>query len=156
MGLSALNPIAQVMVRQMLFLDPPAHTRVRGLASKAFTPARVERLRAHIQEITDSLLDVCARREGEHYCRSGRTAARDCDRGDAGRAGGRPRAVEVLVRGLRRDAGQLPAQSRPIPRVVRSVEEMTAYFRSAIHEQREHPRDGLIQALMNAEIDGSG
>src|ERR1700756_2004676 len=27
MGLSALNPIAQVMVKQMLFMDPPAHTR---------------------------------------------------------------------------------------------------------------------------------
>src|SRR5271170_8117327 len=35
MGLSELNPIAQVMVRQMLFLDAPAHTRLRGLASKA-------------------------------------------------------------------------------------------------------------------------
>jgi len=58
MGLSALNPIAQVMVRQMLFLDPPDHTRLRALASAAFTPARVELLRAHIQEIVDSLLDA--------------------------------------------------------------------------------------------------
>src|SRR4029077_18947137 len=57
MGLTALNPIAQVMVRQMLFLDPPAHTRVRSLASQAFTPRRVEALRSHIQDITDSLLD---------------------------------------------------------------------------------------------------
>ncbi|HCI82794.1 MAG TPA: cytochrome P450, partial [Ktedonobacter sp.] len=46
------------MVRQMLFLDPPAHGRVRGLASKAFTPRRVERLRSHIQDITNSLLDA--------------------------------------------------------------------------------------------------
>ncbi len=46
------------MVRQMLFLDAPAHTRIRGLASHAFTPRRVERLRQHIQEITDSLLDA--------------------------------------------------------------------------------------------------
>ena len=38
MGLSALNPVAQVMVKQMLFLDPSAHTRIRGLASAAFTP----------------------------------------------------------------------------------------------------------------------
>src|SRR5215472_8203763 len=30
MGLSELNPVAQVMVKQMLFLDPPAHTRIRG------------------------------------------------------------------------------------------------------------------------------
>src|SRR6266581_8907450 len=38
MGLSALNPIAQVLVKQMLFMDAPAHTRLRGLASEAFTP----------------------------------------------------------------------------------------------------------------------
>ena len=58
LGLSSLTPLAQVMVRQMLFLDPPAHGRVRGLASKAFTPRRVERLRSHIQDITNSLLDA--------------------------------------------------------------------------------------------------
>src|SRR5215467_8330727 len=57
MGLSALNPIAQVMVRQMLFLDPPDHTRLRTLAAAAFTVRRVERLRSHIQEIMDGLLD---------------------------------------------------------------------------------------------------
>src|SRR6266446_4857067 len=58
MGLSVLNPIAKVMVQQMLFLDPPAHTRLRSLASEAFTPRRVQVLRLHIQEITDSLLDA--------------------------------------------------------------------------------------------------
>src|SRR5213082_2237819 len=30
LGLSALAPLAQVMVRQMLFLDPPDHGRIRG------------------------------------------------------------------------------------------------------------------------------
>ena len=33
LGLADLNPIAQVMVRQMLFMDAPAHTRIRGLAA---------------------------------------------------------------------------------------------------------------------------
>jgi cytochrome P450 len=60
MGMAGLSPIAQVMVRQMLFLDPPAHTRVRSLAARAFTPRRVERLRAHIAEIVESLLDSVA------------------------------------------------------------------------------------------------
>src|SRR3989454_11234112 len=58
MGLSQLTPLAQVMVRQMLFLDQPNHGRVRGLASKAFTPRRVEGLRSHIQDITTSLFDA--------------------------------------------------------------------------------------------------
>src|SRR3989440_4467443 len=59
-GLASLNPIAQVMVKQMLFLDPPCHTRIRALASHAFTPQRVEVLRGHIRDITNSLLDKVA------------------------------------------------------------------------------------------------
>src|ERR1051326_4683599 len=58
MNLSALSPIAAVMVKQMLFLDAPAHTRLRSLASSAFTPARVKVLRSHIQHIADALIDA--------------------------------------------------------------------------------------------------
>src|SRR2546421_11581406 len=58
LGLSALTPLARVMVLQMLFLDPPAHGRVRSLASKVFTPRRVEVLRSNIQDITERLLDA--------------------------------------------------------------------------------------------------
>ena len=31
---------------------------------------------------------------------------------------------------------------------------MTDYFRAAIREQQEHPRDGLISAFLTAEIEG--
>jgi cytochrome P450 len=49
----------------MLFLDPPDHTRLRSLVSKAFTPKMVERLRARIQRIVDERLDaVVARGDG--------------------------------------------------------------------------------------------
>jgi cytochrome P450 len=49
----------------MLFMDPPDHTRLRSLVSKAFTPRMVERLRARIQEIVDQCLDaVDARGDG--------------------------------------------------------------------------------------------
>ena len=41
LGLDHLVPIARVMVKQMLFLDPPAHGRIRRLAAAAFTPRRV-------------------------------------------------------------------------------------------------------------------
>ena len=42
----------------MLFRDPPAHTRLRGLVNQAFTPRTVERLRPHIAEIAEQLLDA--------------------------------------------------------------------------------------------------
>src|SRR2546430_11096716 len=56
-GLSRLNPLARVMVEQMLFLDPPSHSRIRGLAACAFTPQRVSALKSRIQQLADSLLD---------------------------------------------------------------------------------------------------
>lgn len=44
--------------RDMLTSDPPDHTRLRHLASKAFTPRMIEQLRPRIQQITDELLDA--------------------------------------------------------------------------------------------------
>ncbi len=43
--------------RTMLFMNPPDHTRIRGLVSRAFTPRRVEQLRGEVAEMTDTLLD---------------------------------------------------------------------------------------------------
>src|SRR5918994_3708031 len=40
----------------MLDRDPPDHTRLRSLVSKAFTPRVVENLRPHIQQIVDDLI----------------------------------------------------------------------------------------------------
>lgn len=44
----------------MLFSDPPKHTRLRRIVNSAFSPRRIESLRPRIQEITDELLDRCS------------------------------------------------------------------------------------------------
>lgn len=44
------------MFRNVLYLDPPDHTRLRKLVSKAFTPRVVDQLRPRIEEIADDLL----------------------------------------------------------------------------------------------------
>ncbi|XOK61078.1 cytochrome P450 family protein [Paenibacillus elgii] len=46
----------------MLTVDPPDHTRLRRLASKAFTPQTIESLRPRIQQIADELLDAVQER----------------------------------------------------------------------------------------------
>ncbi|MEO7020420.1 MAG: cytochrome P450 [Ktedonobacteraceae bacterium] len=155
LGMSTLAPLAQVMVRQMLFLDPPDHGRVRSLASKAFTPSRVEVLRSHIQEITNSLLDA-VQAKGEMDVM-------------ADLAYPLPAIVTAEMLGvLTSDWRQLTAWSADFAQVLgnfqhnpdhaqkalRSLEEMVAYFQVAVHEQRAHPRDGLISAFLDAEING--
>jgi cytochrome P450 len=50
------------LAAHMLNSDPPRHTRLRALVGKAFTAARVERLRPHIEEVADRLLDAFADR----------------------------------------------------------------------------------------------
>ena len=98
LSLSALNPIAEVMVRQMLFLDPPDHTRLRALASAAFTPRRVEQLRSHIQEMMNALLDaVVARGSMDVIADFASPAARDRHLRTTGRTGQRSRKTERVV-----------------------------------------------------------
>jgi cytochrome P450 len=154
-GLAELAPLAQVMVKQMLFMDAPDHTRLRGLASTAFTPARVEALRSHIREILNDLL----------------TPVLAAGRMDviADLAAPLPAIVTAEMMGVpSADADQLKEWSADFAevlgnfqhnpdraaRTLKCVEEMTSYFRDAIQSQRGQPRDGLINALLTAEIDG--
>jgi hypothetical protein len=155
MGLAQMAPLAQLMVKQMLFMDASAHTRLRGLASQAFTPARIETLRTHIQEIVDQLLDAVQ------------------DRGSmdviADLAEPLPAIVTAEMLGLPvEDRHRLKVWSANFAemlgnfqhnpdhagRMLQTVEEMTAYFREAVQETKLHPREGLINSLLSAEIDG--
>jgi cytochrome P450 len=155
MGLSALNPIAQVMVRQMLFLDPPNHTRLRALASAAFTVRRVERLRSHIQEIMDNLLDEVVSKGSMDLIADFASPAPAIVTAELL---GVPVADHDQLKTWSADFAEMLGnfQHNPdrFPRILRSVEDMTSYFRSAMQEQRVHPRDGLVTAMMAANVDG--
>lgn len=56
--LQAFGEAIQLLTQNMLGTDPPDHTRLRGLVSKAFTPRVIEQLRPRIQRIADDLLDA--------------------------------------------------------------------------------------------------
>jgi len=49
--------IHQLINENMLFADPPNHTRLRALVNQAFTPKRVEALRPRLQQVAHDLLD---------------------------------------------------------------------------------------------------
>jgi cytochrome P450 len=157
LGAREVSPIAKVMVKQMLFLDPPAHTRLRKLAAPAFMPARVSVLRDHIQEIATKLIDDIL--------------ARDTGRMDllADFAAPLPAIVTAELLGVPVEdhvklkewsatfaemLGNFQHNPDRLGGVLRAVENLTEYFACAIQDQRRNPRDGLVHALMSSEVDG--
>jgi len=154
-GRPGLAPIAHIMTRQMLFQDPPSHTRVRSLAAKAFTPGRVRRLRGHIREITNALFD-------EVMPRGRMEVIRDL-------ADPLPSIVTTELLGLPRDdwrrlkawstefakiIGNFQLNPDHVAGVMQSVHEMADYFRMAVRREADQPTAGVVNALATAEIEG--
>jgi cytochrome P450 len=144
------------MVRQMLFLDPPNHTRLRALASAAFTVRRVEHLRSHIQEIMDGLLDAVISKGSMDLIADFASPAPAIVTAELL---GVPVADHEQLKDWSADFAEMLGnfQHNPdrFPKILRSVEEMSSYFRSAMQEQRLHPQDGLVSAMMAADVDGA-
>jgi pimeloyl-[acyl-carrier protein] synthase len=154
-GLEALTPLAQVMVRQMLFLDQPTHGRIRGLASKAFTPRRIEALRSHIQEITNSLLDAVLDRGEMDVIRD---LALPLPAIVTAEMLGVPTSDWKQLTKWSTDFAMVLGNFQHSPeratQIIKSLEGMIHYFQAAIQEERQHSRNGLISALLTAEIEG--
>jgi len=156
LNLSALNPIAAVMVRQMLFLDPPAHTRLRALASAAFTTRRVEQLRIHIREVMDRLLDAVVHQGHMDVIADFASPAPAIITAELF---GVPVEDHAQLKEWSQDFAEMLGNFQHNPdrfqRILSSVENLCSYFREAMKEQRLRPRGGLVEAMMNAEIDGA-
>lgn len=155
LGLDHLGPIARVMVRQMLFLDPPQHTRVRGLAAAAFTPRRVERLRGRIQEITDQLVGQMDRRGSAELMSE---IANPLPAIVTAEMFGMPLEDHLQLKEWSEDFAEMLGNFQHNPgrtaKVLASVEAMTAYFTAAVRRQTTEPTEGLINALATAEVGG--
>jgi cytochrome P450 len=156
LGLASLEPIAQVMAKQMLFMDAPTHTRLRKLCSTAFTPRRVDAMRSHIQDITERLLDdVVAKGRMDVIA----DFANPLPAIVTAELLGVPTSDHEQLKSWSADFAEMLGNFQHNPdragRVLRSLQDMTGYFRAAIREQERNPRDGLIHSLMTAEVDGA-
>ena len=157
LGVPEVAPVAELMVRMMLFMDAPEHPRVRRLASAAFTPGRVAVLDARIAEIGDQLLDdVIARGTGSMDLM-------------ADFADPLPAMVTTDLLGvpvadsmdLKRWSttfaemlGNFQHNPERLGGVLEAVQNLVAYFTEQVEAQREAPVDGLVSAYIAAEVDG--
>ncbi len=157
MGLSDAQRTVQDRFRNdrsnMLVTDPPDHTRLRGLVSRAFTPRTVESLRPRIVAIVDDLLDGFG--------------AGEVDVVDALAF---PLPITVIG-----DMLGVPAEDRralrPLVRAVTAVLELAitpdalaaadvadaqlgAYFSELAAERRARPQDDMLTRLIEAEDKG--
>jgi cytochrome P450 len=156
LGLGEIGPLAQVMCRQMLFLDAPAHTRMRKLCATAFTPRRVERLAETVAVIADELIDTALP-----------TGRIDIVTDFAERLPaivtahllGMPREDHLQLKAWSADFAQMLGNFQHNPggvlRVLQSLDDMTRYFRSAIREEHRRLDDGLVKSLIEADVEGA-
>ena len=141
----------------LLFMDPPDHTRIRRLASMAFTPRAVRRLRGDIEQIATELLDEVGAAPGSGrfdlvasfarllplavICRM--FAIPDIDRKNFLHwSDDLAHALEPL---------ETPAE---IESTITSYLEFTAYFEELAATRRTHLGDDLLSALLTAEQQG--
>ena len=138
---------------QMISMDPPRHDRLKALVIKAFTPERVAEHEGAIGQIIDHVLDGVA----------------DRDRFDLVADVARPIPARVIGSLL----GTPPEDDTTLvhwtnvftafedPNIRESwtdtaavVDEIVNYMNAEMEKRRESPRDDLITAMMNAEVDG--
>jgi cytochrome P450 len=143
------------MVRQMLFLDPPQHGRVRALAAVAFTARRVEVLRTHIQQITDTLID---RIQASGTSDVMADIANPLPAIVTAEMLGMPTEDHLMLKAWSQDFAEMLGNFQHNPgraaAVLRSVQEMTDYFLAAVRRESSEPTHGLVNALTTAEVDG--
>jgi cytochrome P450 len=150
-----------------LSLDPPDHTRLRRLVSKAFAPRVIARLEPRIRELSDELLTAAARGDGE----VGGGGARQLD---VVSQLAYPLPVRIISELLGVPAGDharfagwsaslahslqpqfIAAQAAPAAAAAQQARlEFAEYFRELIAARRDRPADDLLSELIRAEDEG--
>jgi cytochrome P450 len=139
--------------RSMLFLNPPDHTRIRSLVSRAFTPRRVERLRASVEALTGEFLnDLAATGGGDLMAR----LAFPLPANVISELVGIPRGERDRLRPLILDIAAALEPGRGAEETERarvSRDKVRNYLHELIERRRAEPTDDLLSGLI-AAVDG--
>ena len=139
------------LFRSLLTMDPPDHTRVRGLVNKAFTPRRIAGLRGRIEALADELLAPYVARGGFDVISelAAPLPARVIAELLGVPAEDWPRfrvwAADLVAAGPGILGGEGPA------RFERGFRPLAAYLGEVIAARRREPRDDLVSALVTAQ-----
>ena len=138
----------------MLDLDPPEHTKVRGLVSRGFTPRSVAALEPRIRETVEVLLgNVEGRGRFDLITEVAFplpviiiAEMLGVPPEDRERFNEWSNIVSLIVDPLLDD--------QQVHRVQQAVDEVFSYFEAVAEERRRDPKDDLVSALVTAEVDG--
>lgn len=143
--------VGDTMAGLLAFKDPPDHTRLRGLVSKAFTPRAVEAMQPRVEAIVTSLVDEIVAAGGETELMSRLAFPLPvtviCE------MLGLPREDVPRIAPWLEDFVRFFGAMRGLKRVLASARELRTYFDALFAERRKRPRDDLLTALVEAEQD---
>ncbi|TDB77415.1 cytochrome P450 [Micromonospora sp. KC723] len=145
--------VLRTFMSSMMFTDPPDHTRMRAVFTKAFTPRRLGALEPVIVRVVDRMLDRMAEAGGAEvdfvadfaYPVPALVMAEFIGLPEADLPWYRQRAdwideyLDV--------AGKTPQR---LTRANRAAEELRAYYRDLIAHRRRRPGEDLVSALVGA------
>jgi len=138
----------------ILNLDPPDHTRIRRLASKAFTPRRVEALVPRVQALVDGMLDDAADRGATDVIAD---LAFPLPFAVISEMLGMPEGDRDELRGWSHTmVKSLEPMITPddVPVLIDASDHMVGHVHAAIEWKRHEPSDDLLSALIAAEEEG--
>jgi pimeloyl-[acyl-carrier protein] synthase len=144
------SPIARLDREMFMNMDPPDHTRIRTLFTRAFTPRMVERLRSWIERQVEDVLDAVEERGRMDVMGD---LALPLTIGAICQMLGVPEADRDACRRRAYVTGQMfgPAPDADARvEVDAAIEEGFEYFSALVDKRRDDPQDDLITALAQA------
>jgi cytochrome P450 len=128
-------------------MDPPRHTRLRGLVSRGFTPRRVAELEPRIRQIARGHIATALERDGLDLISD---IAAKVPMDVISELAGVPTADRKRVRELGNMLARRPPGVTDIPpESMEAISSLQAYYADLIVERRRAPRDDLISALIS-------